>query len=121
MTDAEQEWLLENWGRWDRVRRGIETCDSIEKKWKSPQEWGAPGAPVIPAAPPDREAAMAVNRAWLAMPMPYKMVLSDWYVLRLAPRKTCWRLAISRLAHDEYLARARLMCKNLLAFQRISA
>lgn len=114
ISEPHLEYYLENWARWCKVKHGVATCDSIEHKWKSPQEWGAPGAPEVPRGAIDLVKARQVNVAWLAMPEPYKQVLRDDYVFKRNPRVTCRRYGLAFSAYDEYVRRARLMCRNLM-------
>lgn len=113
-SDDDLERLLDNWGRWCRDLPSRGHCESIESRYRSPQTWYEPGAPQAPASPVDREAALAVNRAWGSVPQPWKGVLRDWYVYHANPAMTCRRLKIPRRAHDEYVHDARLMVRNLL-------
>lgn len=115
MTDDELDLLLENWGRWCRFAKSIGMCESIERAWRTPQCWEEedPYA-TAPVGEGGRVQALRVNRAWLSMPDLYKRVLRDWYAFRRNPRVTCRLLAIPFRAHGEYLAKARVMCRNLL-------
>lgn len=114
MTDEDFETRLENWARWCCANKVVGQCESLEHFYRSPQEWHLPPPPVIPRGPIDRLDALEVLRAWRHVPQPYKTVLKDWYVLRRDPKRTCGRLYLAFSAHLEYLARARLMCRNLL-------
>lgn len=113
MSDEDLDAALENWGRFCRVTKGIRECDSLEHRYRSPQEWYEV-VPRIPVVAADTELAILVNRAWLQMPYPYKAILCDWYVLRRDPRRTCGRMHLRFSAHGEYLCKARLMCRNLM-------
>lgn len=114
ISDDELERLLDNWARWCREHQRLGECNSIERKWRSPQVWHEPGAPVTPLGPIDRVSALEVNDAWRRMPEPYKSVLKDWYVHHRSPFYSCRRLSLRPRAHAEYLRIARLMCRNLL-------
>lgn len=113
LEDDGLEHMLENWGRWCHERKQAKTCESIERLWRSPQEWYAPGAPIVPGPPVDHRLAIEINSAWRVIPHPYKPVLSDWYVLHTSPSRTCRRLNLARVAHAECLHRARIMCWNI--------
>lgn len=113
-SDDELESLLENWARWSRELPERGHCSSLEHRYRSPQTWHDLGAPQAPSQPVNREAALAVNRAWGAMPQPWKGVLRDWYVFGANPRMTCRRIKIPFSAHPDYLRDARMMCRNLL-------
>lgn len=114
LSDDELERQLENWGRWCRELPSRGHCESIESRYRSPQHWHDLGAPQAPPRPVDRDAALAVNRAWGAMPQPWKAIIRDWYVFRANPRMTCRRVKIPALGHEDYLHDARLMVRNLL-------
>ena len=117
LSEHELELALENWGRWCFEKAAQGHCMSIEHRWRSPQQWYDLGEPKAPSLPIDPLLALAVNRAWRVMPHPYKAVLSEWYVLRRNPVRTCRALAIARSAHDEYIRIARIMCMNILTRQ----
>lgn len=112
----QQELLYENWGRWCRQRKIFGECNSLEGNYRSPQHWEREEVR-IPVTLEDMQNALRVNRAWLAMPQPYKVVFKDWYALRCRPEITCRRCRLRIAMHDEYLVRARLICSNLLTFQ----
>lgn len=114
LSDDELERQLENWGKWSRELPERGHCMSIESRYRSPQHWFDLGAPQAPPSPVDRDAALAVNRAWGAMPQPWKGVLRDWYVYAANPKMTCRRVKIPFRAHEDYLVDARLMVRNLL-------
>lgn len=114
LSDDALERLLENWARWCREHRNWGHCFSVEHKWNSPQTWHDTGEPKSPLMPLDRVAALAVNDAWRGMPEPYKTVLSDWYVYRASPHRTCRVNGLRQSAHAEYVNRAKLMCRNRL-------
>lgn len=83
MTD----WIdlaIENWARWHRqsLRWGRGHCLSVEHRWRSPQPWDAP--PVTGLGRPSELAAKAVEEAWKTLPFKTKMILKQWYVLRLS-------------------------------------
>lgn len=114
LSDEELERQLENWGKWCRELYEPGHCASIESRYRSPQQWHDLGAPQAPARPVDRDAALNVNRAWGAMPQPWKAVVRDWYVHRANPRMTCRKARIPFSAHEIYLTDGRLMVRNLL-------
>jgi hypothetical protein len=117
VSDEELERLLENWGKWCRELYEQGHCASVESRYRSPQQWHDLGAPQSPPRPVDRDAALAVNRAWGVMPQPWKSIVRDWYVRRANPRMTCRKAVIPFRAHESYLADGRMMMRNLLTRQ----
>lgn len=77
---------LENWGaaisgRSFGAARGTE---SIEGRYRSPQEWHAPGPPQA-LIEPDHEDAQVIESAVVLLPLFHHALLRAWYVRRLSP------------------------------------
>jgi hypothetical protein len=81
------EFLLENWVRWNRSRRHYGRCGSLEGGWSSRQYWDAP--PISYAGRIDQMAAQMVEDAWTTLPSLEKQLLKWHYIFARAPGAIC--------------------------------
>jgi hypothetical protein len=81
------EFLLENWVRWNRSRRHYGRCGSLEGGWSSKQFWDAP--PISYAGRVDIRAAEMVEDAWKTLPSLEKQLLKAHYIFTRAPGAIC--------------------------------
>lgn len=119
MLYPDLDWLLDNYARWCRqsARPRMLRCCSMESGWRSPQEWLPVGDLPPLAIPIDTVSALAVNRALLHVPMPWRQLITDWHVLHRDPRRSCARLRILYRDYDDYMGKARAMLVNALTRQ----
>ncbi|MCC6378746.1 MAG: hypothetical protein IT519_08025 [Burkholderiales bacterium] len=77
---------LENWGAAISGRSfgGARGTESIEGRYRSPQQWHALGAPQA-LIEPDHEDAQIIESAVVLLPLFYHALLRAWYVRRLSP------------------------------------
>ena len=120
-----KEWIdlaIENWVRWQR--QGMlwhrQRCLSIEYRYRSPQRRHWPSdAPPFEIRVVSVLAAQATEDAWKTLPFVPKMVLKQWYVLKVSSRKICRSLRrkgwpVIDKDFDMEISRARLMLSQAL-------
>lgn len=110
---------IDNWARWHQqaMRWHRRSCKSLEHRYRSPQPWDAP--PVTPLGRVDLLSAYAVEDAWKGLPFVPKMILKQWFVLRLRVSRICRSLRakgypVTEPDFDLEMARAKLMLGNAL-------
>lgn len=89
MTPSWLDLAVENWARWhwSAMRWHRRRIRSIEGRYRSPQPWDAP--PITPLPRVNVLAAEAVEDAWKDLPFKPKIILKQWFVLRLPLRRIC--------------------------------
>lgn len=85
LATADLEVRLENWGASLAFgRRASGGTESIEGRYRSPQQWHALGAPQA-RIEPDHEDAQVIESAVVLLPLFHHALLRAWYVRKLAP------------------------------------
>ena len=102
---------LENWKRWAKDKPQYRVTPSLEGRYKSPQVWH----PEEPRMPIDLNDAMAVERAIIKLPKPYKQIIIYRYIYPFINLQQFCRHAAIRLREFEvYERRAMDMIHNRL-------
>lgn len=126
VTAALIDLAIENWARWhwNGLRRRPRRIKSLEGRWRSPQPWDTP--PITPLGRVDVLAAQAVEDAWQTLSFVPKMVLKQWFVLRVSLRRICRSLRVKGYpVYERYweleIGRAKLQLADALALQKKTA
>jgi len=103
---------LENWQRAFREHRNYRVTPSLEGRYKSPQHWDA-REPKVEVNMID---ALAVERAAVGMPQPYKAILKFEYFQKyfMPIQRLCKKYAIRISYYDIELDKAKRMIINRL-------
>lgn len=125
MSEAIED-MLQNWGRWARLRQTQGHCASIEWRYRSkmrpdetPTGWGdwLTSSPLPPMPALDSLQALAVEGCMRHMPDGHRKALKLRYVLQMPRRMICLRLSVNKLDYDRYMNDARAMIGALFTRQ----
>ena len=120
MTDI--HFLLQNWGRWVRLRPVQGHCRSIEHRFKfkriddTKDGWGAweTTPPPIPLPAVDVLAALEVEKVMRWLPKKHRLALKLEYVYRMPWKLACKRLSMPYQGWWKHLSEAQGMVAALL-------
>ena len=101
---------LERWGEWNRERRQIGHCRSVEHRYETGGRQVKPPQISLPINPRNQQ----IDRAVYRLPEQHRESVRLYYVIRWEPRRICKAMAIHRTAFPRWMFDCRAMVLNIL-------